>query len=150
MEAASGARRVADLYAGIGTFAFPLAAVTAKVHAVERDRAVVAAIEAGARAAMRANVTAEARDLDKRPLDSGALGALDAVVFDPPRAGAAAQAMALAESKVPRVIAVSCNPGTFARDARVLLDGGYRLARLKPVDQFLWSAHLELAALFLR
>jgi 23S rRNA (uracil1939-C5)-methyltransferase len=150
VEAAAGARRVADLYAGIGTFAFPLAAVAAKVHAVERDRAVVAAIEAAARAAMRANVTAEARDLDKRPLDAGALGAFDAVVFDPPRAGAAAVAMALAESRVPCVIAVSCNPGTFARDASILLDGGYRLARLKPVDQFLWSTHLELAALFLR
>ncbi len=150
VEAAAGARRVADLYAGIGTFAFPLAAVAAKVHAVERDRAVVAAIETAARAAMRANITAEARDLDKRPLDAGALGAFDAVVFDPPRAGAAAVAMALAESRVQRVIAVSCNPGTFARDASILLDGGYRLARLKPVDQFLWSTHLELAALFLR
>jgi len=150
VEAAAGARRVADLYAGIGTFTFPLAAVAAKVHAVERDRAVVAAIEAGARAAMRANVTAEARDLDKRPLDAGALGAFDAVVFDPPRAGAAAQAAALADSNVARVVAVSCNPGTFARDARTLHDGGFRLARLKPVDQFLWSAHLELAALFLR
>jgi 23S rRNA (uracil1939-C5)-methyltransferase len=150
VEAAAGARRVADLYAGIGTFAFPLASVAAKVHAVARDRAVVAAIEAAARAAMRANVTAEARDLDTRPLAAGALGAFDAVVFDPPRAGAAAVAMALAESRVPRVIAVSCNPGTFARDASILLDGGYRLARLKPVDQFLWSTHLELAALFLR
>jgi 23S rRNA (uracil1939-C5)-methyltransferase len=96
------------------------------------------------------SITAEASDLDKRPLDGGALGAFDAVVFDPPRAGAVAQAAALAAARIPRVIAVSCNPGTFARDARMLLDGGYRLARLKPVDQFLWSAHLELAALFLR
>jgi 23S rRNA (uracil1939-C5)-methyltransferase len=149
-EAADGARRIADLYAGIGTFAFALAAVETKVHAVERDRALVAAIEAAARAAVIANVTAEARDLDKRPLDAGALGAFDTVVFDPPRAGAAALAASLADSRIARIIAVSCNPGTFARDARALLDGGYRLARLKPVDQFLWSTHLELAALFLR
>lgn len=148
--ATAGARRVADLYAGIGTFAFPLAAAAAKVHAIERDRALVAAIEAGARAAMLPGITAEARDLDKRPLDAGVLAAYDAVVFDPPRAGAPAQAAALAASRVSRVIAVSCNPGSFARDARTLIDGGYRLARLKPVDQFLWSSHLELAASFLR
>ena len=149
-EAAAGARRVADLYAGVGTFTFPLAAVAAKVHAVERDRPSVAAIEAAARAAQRPGVTAEARDLDKRPLDAGALGAFDTVVFDPPRAGAAAQAEAIAASSISRVIAVACNPATFARDARLLCDGGFRLARLRPVDQFLWSTHLELAALFLR
>ena len=149
-EAAAGARRIADLYAGIGTFAFPLAKAGAKVHAIDAGKAEIAAIEAAAREAQMPGVTAEARDLDKRPLDAGALGAFDAVVFDPPRAGAAAQAAALADSKNARVVAVSCNPGTFARDARTLLDGGFRLARLKPVDQFLWSTHLELAAFFLR
>jgi 23S rRNA (uracil1939-C5)-methyltransferase len=149
-EAAAGARRVADLYSGIGTFAFPLAAAGAKVHAIDAGKAEIAAIEAAARAAMLANVTAEARDLDKRPLDPGALGAYDAVVFDPPRAGAAALAEQLAASKVTRVIAISCNPASFARDAHTLVGGGYRLARLLPVDQFLWSIHLELAALFLR
>ncbi len=149
-EAAAGARRIADLYSGIGTFAFPLAKAGAKVHAIDTGKAEIKAIEAAARAAVLPSITAEVRDLDKRPLDAGALGAFDAVVFDPPRAGAAAQAAALADSRISRVIAVSCNPSTFARDARMLLDGGYRLARLKPVDQFLWSTHLELAALFLR
>jgi 23S rRNA (uracil1939-C5)-methyltransferase len=150
VAAAAGARRVADLYSGVGTFAFPVAAAGAKVHAIDAGKAEIAAIEAAARAAVLAGVTAEARDLDKRPLDAGALGAFDAVVFDPPRAGAAAQAAALASSKIGRVIAVSCNPGTFARDARTLIDGGFRLVRLKPVDQFRWSTHLELAGLFLR
>jgi 23S rRNA (uracil1939-C5)-methyltransferase len=149
-EAAAGARRVADLYAGIGTFAFPLAKAGAKVHAIDAGKAEIGAIEAAARAAVLPGVTAEARDLDKRPLDPAALGAFDAVIFDPPRAGAAAQAESLAAAKVPRVVAVSCNPGTFARDARLLLAGGYRLARVRPVDQFLWSTHLELAAFFLR
>jgi 23S rRNA (uracil1939-C5)-methyltransferase len=149
-EAAAGARRVADLYSGIGTFTFPLAKAGAKVHAIDSGKAEVAAIEAAARAAQLASVSAEFRDLDKRPLDPGALGAFDAVVFDPPRAGAPAQAEQLAAARVPRVIAISCNPATFARDARTLLDRGYRLARLRPVDQFLWSTHLELAALFLR
>ncbi len=149
-EAAAGARRIADLYSGIGTFAFPLAKAGAKVHAIDAGKAEIKAIEAAARTAILSGTTAEARDLDKRPLDAGALGQFDAVVFDPPRAGALTQAAALAAARVPRVIAVSCNPGTFARDARMLLDGGYRLARLRPVDQFLWSTHLELAALFLR
>lgn len=149
-EAAAGARRVADLYAGIGTFAFPLAKAGAKVHAIDAGKAEIAAIETAARAAVLPGVTAETRDLDKRPLDPGALGAFDAVIFDPPRAGAPAQAAALAAAKVPRVVAVSCNAGTFARDARSLLDGGYRLVRVRPIDQFLWSTHLELAAFFLR
>ena len=148
--AAAGARRLADLFSGVGTFTFPLAKAGAKVHAVDAGKAEITAIEAAARAAVLPGVTAEARDLDKRPLDAGALGAFDAVVFDPPRAGAAAQAASLAASNVARVIAVSCNPGTFARDARLLTDGGFRLARLRPIDQFIWSTHLELAALFLR
>jgi len=149
-DAAAGARRVADLYAGVGTFTFPLARAGARVHAIDSGKAEIAAIEAAARAALLPGVTAEVRDLDLRPLDPGALTPFDAVVFDPPRAGAPAQAERLAASKVPRVIAVSCNPGSFARDAKLLLGGGYRLARLRPVDQFLWSTHLELAALFLR
>jgi 23S rRNA (uracil1939-C5)-methyltransferase len=149
-EAAAGARRVADLYSGVGTFAFPLAKAGARVHAIDSGKAEIAAIEAAARAALLPGVTAEQRDLDLRPLDPGAFTAFDAVVFDPPRAGAPAQAEGIAASKVPRVIAVSCNPGTFARDAKLLMEGGYRLARLRPVDQFLWSTHLELAALFLR
>ncbi len=149
-EAAAGARHVADLYAGIGAFTFPLAATGARVHAVDSGRAEMAAVERAARAAERNAVSVEPRDLEKRPLEADALGAFDAAIFDPPRAGAAAQAKQLAACKIGRVIAVSCNPGTFARDARLLLDGGFRLARVKPVDQFLWSTHLELAALFLR
>ena len=148
--AARGPTRIADLYAGIGTFTLPLAKAGAKVHAVDAGKAEIAAIEAAARAAVLAGVSAEVRDLEKRPLDAGAFAAFDLVIFDPPRAGAAAQAERIAASKVPRVIAVSCNPGTFARDAKLLLDAGYRLARVKPVDQFLWSTHLELAAFFLR
>jgi 23S rRNA (uracil1939-C5)-methyltransferase len=149
-EAAAGARRVADLFAGVGTFTFPLARAGAKVHAVDTGKAEIAAVAAAAQAAMLPGVTAEQRDLARRPLDASALGAYDAVVFDPPRAGAKEQAARLARSRVSRIVAVSCHPGSFARDARLLIDGGYRLARLKPVDQFLWSTHLELAALFLR
>lgn len=148
--AVRGAMRVADLFAGIGTFTFPLAETGSKVHAVDAGKAEIAAIEAAARAAVLPGVTAEQRDLERRPLDAAALSGFGAVVFDPPRAGAKEQARHLAQSSVPVVVAVSCHPGTFARDARTLLDGGYRLARLKPVDQFLWSTHLELAALFLR
>jgi 23S rRNA (uracil1939-C5)-methyltransferase len=149
-EAAAGARRIADLYAGIGTFTFPLAQSGAKVHAVDSDRASVESVVAAARSAMRTGVSAEVRDVEKRPLGVETIGAHDAVVFDPPRAGAAAQAAEIARSKIARVIAVSCHPGTFARDARELVGGGFRLAKLRPVDQFLWSTHLELAGLFLR
>lgn len=147
---ARGTGRIADLYAGIGTFTLPLAMAGAKVHAIDAGKAEIAAIEAAARAAVLPGVTAEVRDLDRRPFDATALAGYDAVVFDPPRSGAAPQAARLAAANVPRVIAVSCNPASFAREARLLLDGGYRLVRLKPVDQFLWSTHLELAALFLR
>lgn len=143
------ARRVADLFAGIGTFTFALAA-RACVHAVEGAAPALAALRAAANRAGLSQVTAESRDLEARPLAPEALAAYEAVVFDPPRAGAAAQAEAIAASSISRVIAVACNPATFARDARLLCDGGFRLARLRPVDQFLWSTHLELAALFLR
>jgi 23S rRNA (uracil1939-C5)-methyltransferase len=94
--------------------------------------------------------TAERRDLFRRPLLRHELDAFDAVVIDPPRAGARAQAEQLAKSKVARIAAVSCNPATFARDARILVDGGYRLRVVRPIDQFLWSAHVELTALFER
>jgi 23S rRNA (uracil1939-C5)-methyltransferase len=149
-EAADGAKRVADLFAGLGTFTFPLAEAGAKVHAIDAGKAEMAAVAAAARAAMLPGVTAEQRDLERRPLDADALSPYDAVVFDPPRAGARAQAEQFARSRVPALIAISCNPASFARDARLLLDGGYRLVRLRPIDQFLWSTHLELAALFLR
>jgi len=93
-------------------------------------------------------LTTEIRDLMRRPLLAVEMKSFDAVVFDPPRAGAATQVAELAKSVVPVVVAVSCNPATFARDARTLIDGGYRLQRLTPIDQFLWSPHIELVGLF--
>jgi 23S rRNA (uracil1939-C5)-methyltransferase len=146
IAALSGAKRVADLYAGLGPFSF---ALNRPVAAFEGDAAMVAALGAAARRAQRA-VTAEERDLAKRPVLAQELGKFDAVVLDPPRAGAAPQAKELAKSKVPTIAYVSCNPASFARDARVLVDGGYRLARVVPLDQFLWSEHVELAATFTR
>jgi 23S rRNA (uracil1939-C5)-methyltransferase len=140
------ASRVADLYCGCGTFAFRLAG-RAPVSAVEGDTAALEALQAAARAAgLTDRVSAEHRDLARRPLIAEELESFDCVVFDPPRAGAKAQAELLARSRVPRIIAVSCNPATFARDARILADGGYRLTSVVPVDQFPWSAHVELAA----
>jgi 23S rRNA (uracil1939-C5)-methyltransferase len=144
------AKRVADLFAGCGTFAFSLAK-TAGVHAVEGDRAACEAMAGAARrAGLAGRVTVERRDLEAFPLTPAELDRFDAVVFDPPRAGAPAQAAALARSAVPVAIAVSCDPESFARDARALVDGGYRLARLVPIDQFAWSAHVELIARFER
>ncbi|ALG70476.1 RNA methyltransferase [Azospirillum thiophilum] len=140
------ATRIADLFAGIGTFSIPLAQQAA-VHAVESDEAAVAAL---GRSVQGLRLTVERRDLFENPLGVKELNRYDAVVFDPPRAGAAAQAAALAAAKVPRVVGVSCNPSSFARDARVLVDGGYRLVKLWPVDQFLWSSHVELVGLFER
>jgi 23S rRNA (uracil1939-C5)-methyltransferase len=147
--ALAGARRVADLYAGCGPFAFALADRGAQVRAVEGDPAMAGAIEAASRRA-QAKVTAEARDLVKRPLLAGELARLDGLVLDPPRAGAPRQVAEIARSRIPAVVYVSCNPQSFARDARVLLDGGHRLTRVLPLDQFLWSAHVELAAAFRR
>jgi 23S rRNA (uracil1939-C5)-methyltransferase len=144
------ARRVAELFAGVGTLTFPLAA-HASIHAVEGDAAALAALKAAAdRAGLAGRVETERRDLEERPLSPEELARFDAVVFDPPRAGAAAQSRALAASRVPCVVAVSCNQATFARDARTLVDGGYRLAAVQPIDSFVWSPHLELVARFER
>jgi 23S rRNA (uracil1939-C5)-methyltransferase len=149
-EAAAGATRIADLYCGVGTFTFRLAEV-APVHAVDFAADAIQAL-AGALATAPGlkGVTPEARDLSRRPVLAEELKKVDVAVFDPPRAGAAEQSAELARSKVSRVIAVSCNPATFVRDARLLIDGGFRLERLLPVDQFLWSPHVELAAVFQR
>ncbi|EWY36132.1 RNA methyltransferase [Skermanella stibiiresistens SB22] len=141
------AKRIADLFAGVGTFTFPLAA-GASVHAVEGDSDAHADLKAAARTL--SNVAAERRDLFTDPLTEGELGRFDAVVFDPPRAGARAQAARLAVSRVPTVVGVSCDPATFARDARALVDGGYRLEGVTPVDQFLWSPHIEVVGVFRR
>lgn len=149
-EAVGGASRLADLFSGCGTFALPLAA-RAEVHAVEGDAAMLDALNAGwRRAAELRRVTTEVRDLFRRPLLPDELARFDAVVIDPPRAGCAAQAAELARSRVPVVAAVSCNPVSFARDARALVEGGYRLDWVQAVDQFRWSAHVELAARFSR
>lgn len=142
---------ILDLFAGCGTFTFPLAE-GATVHAVDSEAPAIAALEKAAREAgiWSQRVTAAVRDLGRRPLGPRELDGHAAVVFDPPRAGARAQAELLAGSAVKRVVAVSCNPATFARDARILLDGGYRLEAVRPVDQFLWSPHVELVACFVR
>lgn len=145
--ATRGAPRIADLFAGLGTFALPLATAGAAVLAVEGAQSATDALASAARAS-GARVVVEHRDLFRRPLSRAELGRFDAVVFDPPRAGAVAQVTELAASKAPVIVAVSCNPNTFARDAAVLVEGGYRLERLWPVAQFRWSKHVELVARF--
>jgi 23S rRNA (uracil1939-C5)-methyltransferase len=147
-EEAGNARRIADLFSGCGTFALALAEGRA-IHAVDSAQAQTEALSAAAKAG-RANLTAEMRDLFRRPLLASELAPFDAVVLDPPRPGATAQAQALAQSTVTNVLYVSCNPASFARDARILVDGGYRLTRVVPLDQFLWSPHVELFARFVR
>jgi 23S rRNA (uracil1939-C5)-methyltransferase len=149
-EIVGAAKRVADLFAGCGTFALPLAE-TAEVHAVEGEKAMTAALDKGWREAQGLKrVTSEARDLFRRPLMPDELSRFDAVVIDPPRAGAEAQIAELAQAAVPVIAHVSCNPVSFARDARTLVDAGYRLDWVQVVDQFRWSVHTELVAQFSR
>jgi 23S rRNA (uracil1939-C5)-methyltransferase len=140
-EAVGEENRVADLFAGLGTFALSIRAS----YVAEASRDAAAALK---RAAL--NMAVEHRDLYRRPLDEGELGRFDAVVLDPPRAGAAEQVAALAGSRVERIAYVSCNPATFGRDAKTLADGGYELEWVKPIGQFRWSTHVELAACFSR
>lgn len=143
-------KRVADLFAGIGTFALRLAEV-ARVSAADLEASAIKALErAAATTSGLKPVEAIARDLFRRPFMAAELKAFDAVVFDPPRQGAEAQARELAKSKVPTVVAVSCDAATFARDARILVDSGYKLTSVTPVDQFRYSAHVELVAKFAR
>lgn len=150
-RALAGSRRIADLYAGCGAFALPLAASGAAVFAADTDRHALAALEAAAReSGFGARVETEARQLSRRPLVPEALSRFDGVVLDPPRVGAEEQAKTLAASVVPVVAYASCNPATFARDARILIDGGFVLDRVAPVDQFLWSPHVELVGIFRR
>jgi len=146
--AAEDAREVADLFCGCGTLALALAGAQA-VHAVDNVGPHVEALTAAARRG-QARMTTEIRDLFRRPLLPAELARFDSVVLDPPRPGAAAQVKALAQSRVTNVLYVSCNAASFARDARILADGGYRLMRVTPIDQFLWSPHVELFAEFLR
>jgi 23S rRNA (uracil1939-C5)-methyltransferase len=144
------ARQVADLFCGIGPFALRLAE-RARIGAFDNDARAIAAL-AGAAANTRGlkPVTAQMRDLFRRPLQPAELKPYDAVVFDPPRQGAEAQARELAKSAVRTIVSVSCNPRTFARDLRILHDGGYRLGAVTPVDQFRYSAHVEIVAKLMR
>jgi 23S rRNA (uracil1939-C5)-methyltransferase len=144
------AKSVADLFAGVGPFALRLAE-RARVTAVDSNEAAIVALRRGAATASGLKpIEGEVRDLFRRPYLKPELKRFDAVVFDPPRQGAEAQARMLAESAVPVVIAVSCNAATFARDAAILVAAGYRLAGVTPVDQFRYAAHIELVARFER
>ena len=140
-EAAGGSKRAADLFAGLGTFALAVEAA----YAAEASRDAAASLKRAAPA-----MTVEHRDLYRRPLDAEELKPFDAVVLDPPRAGAEEQVRALARSAIESIAYVSCNPATFARDAKALADGGYKLEWVRPVGQFRWSTHVELAACFRR
>jgi 23S rRNA (uracil1939-C5)-methyltransferase len=150
MAAAAGADKVADLFCGVGTFSFRLAE-RAQVLAADASAEAIGALNAalGGAPGLRP-ITAEARDLYRRPVLAQELKGVGAVVFDPPRAGAAAQAAQIAASGAGRAVGVSCNPATFARDARILVDAGFALERVLPVDQFLWSPHVELVGVFSR
>jgi len=141
-EAVGEARIIADLFAGLGTFAL---ALPGKIYAAEGARDTALVLKTAGR-----GIFVDHRDLFRRPLDAAELNRFEAVVLDPPRAGAREQAALLAASIVPSIAYVSCNPATFARDARTLADGGYRLDWIKPVGQFRWSTHVELAAAFTR
>ncbi len=141
---------VLDLFAGCGTFALPMAS-SREVHAVEGDSAMLKALDTGWRGAARMRaVSTEVRDLFRRPLLGPELTRFGAAVVDPPRAGAEAQVAALAASKIARIVMVSCNPVTFARDAKVLVSAGYRLDWVQVIDQFRWSPHIELVSVLRR
>ncbi|WP_170410917.1 class I SAM-dependent RNA methyltransferase [Ruegeria atlantica] len=147
-EAVGKSKRIVDLFAGSGTFSLPLAEM-AEVHAVEGEAAMTKALDQGwRRAPGLKRVTTEARDLFRRPLMPDELKSFDAVVIDPPRAGAEAQVTELSQALRPVIAYVSCNPVTFARDAKMLVNAGYTLEWVQVVDQFRWSSHTELAARF--
>jgi 23S rRNA (uracil1939-C5)-methyltransferase len=147
-DAVGDAAVIADLFSGLGTFALPLSA-SAKVLAAEGARDAILSLKAAAARAGRP-IVADHRDLFRRPCTAAELSRFGAVVLDPPRAGAKEQVAELAKADLPRMAYVSCNPATFARDARMLIDGGWRLEWIRPVGQFRWSTHVELAARFRR
>ena len=150
VEQAAGAERIADLYCGVGTFTFRLAQI-APVYAADGHAPAIRALSSAiATAPGLKGITAETRDLARRPVLAVEFKKIDTVLFDPPRAGALEQTAEIAASSVSKVIGVSCNPATFARDARVLIDAGFSLDRVLPVDQFLWSPHVELVGVFTR
>ena len=145
-KAIGKATRIADLYAGCGTLTFPLSDI-ALVHAYEGSETMVAAMRC---AAAGRRIVAHCRDLARNPLNETELAAFDALVFDPPRAGAKSQAAAIARAQAATVIAVSCNPATLGRDLRLIVDGGYQLGSVLPIDQFPWSPHIEVVAVLKR
>lgn len=145
----AGAKHIADLFSGIGTFALRMAAF-AKVDAFDSEKAALDALAKAACVKGMLQVTVSRRDLFKRPLRPQELEGYDAIVFDPPRAGAAELAVALAASRVPVIVAVSCNPETFARDAGILCAGGYEITKVEPIDQFRHTPHVEIVASFRR
>jgi 23S rRNA (uracil1939-C5)-methyltransferase len=150
LEHCKGAKDIADLFCGVGPFALRLAART-RIAAFDSDSGAVTALQKAATSTPGLKpIKAEARDLFRRPLMPQELRDYDTVVFDPPRQGAQAQVERLAAGKIPIVVAVSCNAATFARDARILIDGGYRIERVTPVDQFRHTPHVELVARFVR
>jgi len=149
-EAVGGARNIADLFCGSGTFALPLAA-NAAVTAIDSEATAISALERAARGSPALHpVSAIRRDLFRNPLLPHELAPFDAVIVDPPRAGAKAQAEHLATSTVPIIAMVSCNPATFARDAATLTQGGYHIGPVVPIDQFRWSPHTEVVGIFRR
>lgn len=149
-EALVPAKRVIDLFSGVGTFALRLAE-TAQVYAVDADKRAVASCDQALQATPGLRrIGTEQRDLFRDPLSAKELERFDGLVFDPPRAGAEAQAKEIAKTRIKRVVAVSCDPTTFARDAGILIAGGYRLEKLTPVDQFRYTAHLECVGVFRR
>ena len=150
VEAVRGAKKVADLFCGAGTFTFPLAEV-ASVIAADSSAASIAGLKAGVGTAQGLKtIEAQARDLFRRPLSPYDLKGCEAIVIDPPRAGALEQTGQIGGTKASVVVGVSCNPQTFARDARILIDAGFRLEKVTPIDQFLWSTHVELVGVFRR
>jgi 23S rRNA (uracil1939-C5)-methyltransferase len=150
LDATGKSKTVADLFCGVGAFTFRLAQ-RARVFAADSDKAAVAALNAATKPARGLKpIEARMRDLFREPLSATELRDFECVVFDPPRAGADAQARMIARSKVKTVVAVSCSPATLARDARMLLDGGYKIESITPLDQFQYSPHIEAVAVFRR
>jgi 23S rRNA (uracil1939-C5)-methyltransferase len=155
LEALQDSKRVADLFSGCGAFALRLAEAGKTVWAVDADRPAIAALAAAAKSSNLSRLTATARDLERQPLSRGELKKLDALLLDPPRAGAKTQVQQIAEAakfgEAPGlVVMASCDPSSFARDARALLDAGYRIDKAVPIDQFRWSPHLEIVSVFRR
>lgn len=148
LQGVGDAKRIADLFCGCGTFALALAEGR-EIRAVDDSPAMIEALAAATRTS-GAKFRTEQRDLNRRPFMASEFAGFDAVVLDPPRPGAKPQAIQIAASSVPRVVYVSCNAASFARDARILVNSGYRLESVTPVDQFLWSPHIEMVGLFSR